>query len=115
MGRAVARWESAGAAAALDKWAEFVAERRRVVELAGKMVARARNKLLAKVYLAWAAHAMGCAPAFVGELAASFAEKKLGTPLPLVFSKAIACNWLVCLAIYLAGAADDVVGKICPS
>ena len=28
------------------------------------------------------------------------------------FLRAIGCNWLVCLAVYLAIAADDVVGKI---
>jgi formate/nitrite transporter len=31
--------------------------------------------------------------------------------LPL-FAKAIGCNWLVCLAVWLAVAADDVAGKI---
>lgn len=28
------------------------------------------------------------------------------------FIRAIGCNWLVCLAVYLANAADDVIGKI---
>lgn len=28
------------------------------------------------------------------------------------FLRAIGCNWLVCLAVYLANAADDVIGKI---
>ena len=27
------------------------------------------------------------------------------------FLRGIGCNWLVCLAVYLANAADDVVGK----
>ncbi|AIS30998.1 MULTISPECIES: formate/nitrite transporter family protein [Methanobacterium] len=29
-----------------------------------------------------------------------------------VFWRAIGCNWLVCLAVYLAVASDDVIGKI---
>lgn len=29
-----------------------------------------------------------------------------------VFLRAIGCNWLVCLAVYLAIAADDIIGKI---
>ncbi len=29
-----------------------------------------------------------------------------------VFLRAIGCNWLVCLAVYLAVASDDVIGKI---
>ena len=29
-----------------------------------------------------------------------------------VFVRAIGCNWLVCLAVYLAVASDDIIGKI---
>jgi formate/nitrite transporter FocA (FNT family) len=29
-----------------------------------------------------------------------------------VFFRAIGCNWLVCLAVYLAIASDDIIGKI---
>ncbi len=29
-----------------------------------------------------------------------------------VFLRAIGCNWLVCLAVYLAIASDDIIGKI---
>mgnify|MGYP000903911763 FL=1 len=29
-----------------------------------------------------------------------------------VFWRAIGCNWLVCLAVYLAIASDDIIGKI---
>ena len=59
MARALARWEQSGVAAALDTWRSYVTARRRFTELATKMVARCRNRLLAKVYLAWAAHAAG--------------------------------------------------------
>jgi len=64
---------------------------------------------------AWVAHKLGLIAPHIASLSASFAEKKLATPLGLVFGKAIVCNWLVCLAILLAGAADDVVGKILAS
>ena len=29
-----------------------------------------------------------------------------------VFLRGITCNWLVCLAVYLAFASDDIIGKI---
>ena len=29
-----------------------------------------------------------------------------------IFLRAVGCNWLVCLAVWLALAADDVAGKV---
>ena len=29
-----------------------------------------------------------------------------------IIIRAIGCNWLVCLAVYLALASDDIIGKI---
>jgi len=50
-----------------------------------------------------------------GELAATWAAKKISSPAGLVFLKAILCNWLVCLAILLTGLSQDVTGKILAS
>ena len=33
-------------------------------------------------------------------------------PFAQAFIKAIGCNWLVCLAVWLANASDDIIGKI---
>lgn len=65
------------------------------------------------VGFAFVAQAAGIIPSFAGELAATYAIKKLTTvALGTVFLRAIICNWLVCLAILLAGAAPDVTGKL---
>jgi formate/nitrite transporter len=40
------------------------------------------------------------------------ATGKVGMSFDVAFIKAIGCNWLVCLAVWLANAADDVIGKI---
>lgn len=63
-------------------------------------------------FFAWLSKALGLIPPFVGELAAAIAEKKLSLSFGLAFYKGIVCNWLVCLGVFLAGQADDAVGKI---
>ncbi|MDL2246116.1 formate/nitrite transporter family protein [Methanobrevibacter sp. OttesenSCG-928-K11] len=44
--------------------------------------------------------------------AISVATKKVALSWDQAFIRAIGCNWLVCLAVYLAFASDDIVGKI---
>lgn len=40
------------------------------------------------------------------------ATAKVGLSWDAAFIRAIGCNWLVCLAVYLAFASDDIIGKI---
>jgi len=40
------------------------------------------------------------------------ATAKVSLPWDQAFLRAIGCNWLVCLAVWLAFASDDVIGKI---
>lgn len=40
------------------------------------------------------------------------ATAKVGLSWDVAFIRAIGCNWLVCLAVYLAFASDDIIGKI---
>ena len=40
------------------------------------------------------------------------AKAKVGMSFEAAFFKAIGCNWLVCLAVWLANASDDIIGKI---
>ena len=44
--------------------------------------------------------------------ATAVAAAKVKMPFAQAFIKAIGCNWLVCLAVWLANASDDVIGKI---
>ncbi len=48
----------------------------------------------------------------VGVKATAIAKGKLGLSWGQAFCRAILCNWLVCLAVWLAVAAKDVTGKI---
>lgn len=48
----------------------------------------------------------------MGAKALAIGEAKVGLSFSAAFCRAIACNWLVCLAVWLASAAKDVVGKI---
>ena len=43
---------------------------------------------------------------------ASVASAKAAMPFQKAFFKGIGCNWLVCLAVWLANASDDIIGKI---
>jgi len=48
----------------------------------------------------------------VGAKALAIANGKVNLTWGAAFSRAILCNWLVCLAVWLAVAAKDVAGKI---
>ena len=44
--------------------------------------------------------------------AATIANTKCGLDFGTAFLRGIGCNWLVCLAIWLAISSEDVIGKI---
>ncbi len=48
----------------------------------------------------------------LGAAAVSIAESKLSPSWGQLLLRAIGCNWLVCLGIWIAMAADDVAGKV---
>lgn len=50
-------------------------------------------------------------PAFSGP-AMTVATKKVALSWDQALLRGIGCNWLVCLAVYLAFASDDIIGKI---
>ena len=53
------------------------------------------------------------APAYaISAKAISVAEGKVTMPFTAALIKGIGCNWLVCLAVWLANASDDIIGKI---
>ena len=48
----------------------------------------------------------------VGDRAIQIASAKVALPFDVAFIRGILCNWLVCLAIFMAVAAKDIPGKI---
>jgi len=48
----------------------------------------------------------------LGTAAAGIAEAKVGIGWGAAILRGIGCNWLVCLAVWLALASDDIAGKI---
>ncbi len=46
------------------------------------------------------------------EYITSIAQMKCGLSFGEAFWRGVGCNWLVCLAVWLATASDDIVGKI---
>jgi formate/nitrite transporter len=48
----------------------------------------------------------------LGSAAAAIAEAKVGMNWGVLILRGIGCNWLVCLAVWLAIASDDITGKI---
>ncbi len=54
----------------------------------------------------------GAALSAMGASAAAIAKAKLSLTWMQAFLRGISCNWLVCLAVWLAYAARDIAGKI---
>eukprot|EP00929_Paragymnodinium_shiwhaense_P113701 TRINITY_DN81_c0_g1_i3.p1 TRINITY_DN81_c0_g1~~TRINITY_DN81_c0_g1_i3.p1 ORF type:complete len:318 (-),score=82.17 TRINITY_DN81_c0_g1_i3:487-1440(-) len=46
-----------------------------------------------------------------GDLAASIMAKKVSKGFGTTFLKGIGCNWMVCMAVFLCGMAQDMTGK----
>jgi len=47
-----------------------------------------------------------------GKLAKKVAEKKVSKDFGVTFVKGIGCNWMVCMAVFLSGQAQDMAGKM---
>ncbi|MBN2036939.1 MAG: formate/nitrite transporter family protein [Chitinispirillaceae bacterium] len=69
--------------------------------------------LAGSLLLAWMVSGMSALNnGAVGATAINIAGAKCGLASSEIFFRAIMCNWLVCLAIVLALASNDIVGKI---
>eukprot|EP00527_Entomoneis_sp_CCMP2396_P007185 CAMPEP_0198144430 /NCGR_PEP_ID=MMETSP1443-20131203/15725_1 /TAXON_ID=186043 /ORGANISM="Entomoneis sp., Strain CCMP2396" /LENGTH=366 /DNA_ID=CAMNT_0043807829 /DNA_START=24 /DNA_END=1124 /DNA_ORIENTATION=- len=75
-----------------------------IVSLAGNVVG---CSIMA--YAAWYA---GCLTGGTADLAMKTAVGKVGATFGKNFVKAILCNWMVSIAVFLAGASNDLVGKL---
>ncbi len=60
----------------------------------------------------WADSASATGISAMGIKALAIAKGKLGLTFTQAFMRGICCNWLVCLAVWMAFAAKDIVGKI---
>jgi len=61
---------------------------------------------------ALAANFIGAMSGGTGALAVSTAVNKCRATFAQTLVKAILCNWMVCLAVFLAGASNDLAGKL---
>lgn len=67
---------------------------------------------IGSLLIVWFMHASGLVSGPVAEKALSIAKAKIELGFAPALFRAIMCNWLVCLAVWLALAAHDVVGKM---
>ncbi len=70
------------------------------------------GNLVASVLFAWLMSRSGLLVGGVGEHAVGIAARKCNLPFSEALIRGIFCNWLVCLAIFMAAAARDISGKI---
>ncbi|MFH1829188.1 MAG: formate/nitrite transporter family protein [Pseudomonadota bacterium] len=70
------------------------------------------GNLAGSLLMVWIMSNSGLVNGEVGITALKIATIKVNLPFGEAFFRAIGCNWLVCLAVWLAFAAKDVVGKI---
>jgi formate/nitrite transporter len=87
----------------------------------GKVTKRA---MMRSFLLSWVGNVIGCAGLAVaawytgllsggtGAMAVATVAKKCGATLGQTIVKAILCNWLVCMAVYLCTQAKDLTGKM---
>jgi formate/nitrite transporter len=68
--------------------------------------------LIGSLLLVWFMSQSGLVSGVIATKAIKIAEAKVGLSSMQVLFRAIMCNWLVCLAVWLALASHDVVGKI---
>ena len=68
--------------------------------------------LVGSLLIVWFMHMAGLVSGAVGETAVGIASSKANLPFVQVFFRGILCNWLVCLAVWLALASHDIPGKI---
>jgi len=67
---------------------------------------------IGSILLAWFMSASGLVSGVVADKAIAIATAKVNLDFGPAFFRAIMCNWLVCLAVWLAIASHDITGKI---
>lgn len=67
---------------------------------------------LGSMLIVWFMYSSGLVAGAVADKAIAIAAKKVSLEFGPAFFRGILCNWLVCLAVWLAIASHDVIGKI---
>lgn len=70
------------------------------------------GNFIGSLFFAWLMVKSQLLSADIGERAIQIAASKTNLPFDVAFIRGILCNWLVCLAIFMAAAARDIPGKI---
>ena len=67
---------------------------------------------IGSMLIVWMMLKTGLVAGAVADKAVAIAQAKVNLPFGPAFFRAILCNWLVCLAVWMALAAHDIIGKI---
>ena len=67
---------------------------------------------IGSMLIVWMMLKTGLVAGVVADKAVAIAQAKVHLPFGAAFFRAILCNWLVCLAVWMALAAHDITGKI---
>jgi len=79
-------------------------------ELAKNWICSYAGNFLGSLLLAWLVHktgTLGTSPAAV-----NIATAKCSAPWDVAFYRGILCNWLVCMAVYMASGSSTLIGKM---
>ncbi|KQC05135.1 MAG: hypothetical protein APR54_08505 [Candidatus Cloacimonas sp. SDB] len=81
-------------------------------QMLGKWIIVFIANFVGSILIAWFMYASGLVSGSVADKAIAIAQAKVNLDFWPAFFRAILCNWLVCLAVWLALASQDVIGKI---
>merc|ERR1711998_509905 len=79
------------------------------LQLVRSLVVSWFGNLLGSLFVAWLVQSGGTLGA--GGASLGIAMAKVNEPFGVVVARAVMCNWLVCMAVYMATFARDVMGK----
>ncbi|MDP8202368.1 MAG: formate/nitrite transporter family protein [Candidatus Tenebribacter burtonii] len=89
-----------------------LAGKAKVGQMLGKWAIVFIANFIGSMLLVWFMYASGLVSGAVADKAVAIAQAKVGLDFMPAFFRAIMCNWLVCLAVWLAIASHDITGKI---
>jgi formate/nitrite transporter len=93
-------------------WMSVLAGQAKVSTMLYKWIIVFIANFLGSMLIVWFMFASGLVSGPVAEKAIAIATAKVGLAFWPAFFRGIMCNWLVCLAVWLAIASHDTVGKI---
>ncbi len=67
---------------------------------------------IGSIFIVWMMYNTGLITGSIADKAVAIAKAKVHLSFGHAFFRAVLCNWLVCLAVWLAIASHDIIGKI---